>query len=276
MAGYSAVVCLPAEAAEDLHAALAEALAPFGETSNLVEWDFGFLWDTWRIDGAAEGYGFWAAAGYEQDPRLHFDDPYWNRPADLRLPGFCAGGPRKLLDLSPSPALGRELATRSWDLWQRLLREHPPALPIRAFVARHQKSPHHWFDHELVTSEFEAQPLVREYLAAQPLGGRDPKRYSSKSVFTPHQLIEFTGDAESFADTVVANQLGWMDLVTIDGWWIESCGRRANHGSCGSACEHTFTAFDPASNESGFAEAQLRYLRSLPDDALIVRIHGHC
>ena len=40
MAGYSATVCLPAEAAKDVHAALAEALAPFGESSNVVEWDF--------------------------------------------------------------------------------------------------------------------------------------------------------------------------------------------------------------------------------------------
>lgn len=276
MAGYAATVCLPAAAAGDVHAALAEVLAPFGETSDLVEWEQGFLWDSWRIEGASDGYGFWVAAGFEEDARLIFDDPRWNGPAGLRLPGLCAGGPRALLDFGPSPALGRQIAMQAWELWQRLAREHPPALPTRAFVERHQKTPHHWFDLELVNSEFESQPLVRAYLAAQPVGGRDPGRFSSSCVFHPNLLIGFTGDGEAFADAVIRRALGGFDLVTLDGWWIESCPGRANHGACGSVCEHTLTGFDLGPDGSGFAQAQLQYLEALPPDALIVRIHGHC
>ena len=274
MAGYAATVCLPATAAGDLHAALAEVLAPFGERTDL-EWDQVFLWDTWRIAGAADGDGFWVAVGSEEDARLVHDDPYWDGPADPRLPGRCAGGPRALLDLGPSPASGRQIAVQAWDLWQRLAREHPPALPVRAIMARHQKTPQHGFDRGVVTAEFEGQPLVRAFLAAQPVGGRDPARFSSQCGFHPGLLIGFTGDGESFADTVVHQSLSRYDLVTLDGWWVESWNRRANHGRCGSACEHEFTAF-PGLDESAFGQAHLRYLEALPPDALVVRIRGHC
>lgn len=275
VAGYSATVCLPAAAAADVRAALTEALAPFGETTEL-EWDQGFLWDTWRIAGAADGYGFWVAEGFEEDGRLIFDDARWDGPADLRRPGVCAGGPRALLDFGASPVVGRRIAMQAWELWQSLAREHPPARPVREFVARHQKTPHHWFDHELVVSEFEAQPLVRAFLAAQPLGGRDPERFSSASPVSPGTLIDFTGDGESFADAVVRHGFGGADLLTLDGWWIEWCGARANHGACGSACEHSFTDIDLSQDGSGFGRAHLRYLEALPPDALIVRVRGHC
>jgi hypothetical protein len=51
--------------------------------------------------------------------------------------------------------------------------------------------------------------------------------------------------------------------VTLDGWWIESWNGRANHGMCGSVCEHILTGLSPGPNEPDFGHARLRYLEAL-------------
>ena len=81
MAHYSVTVCLPPEAATDLDAALATALAPFGEAATELDWDFGALWDNWRIAGSSDHFGFWIRPGCTDDPRLIHDGPDWRTGA---------------------------------------------------------------------------------------------------------------------------------------------------------------------------------------------------
>ena len=129
MAHYAVTVCLPPEAGTDLDAALAAALAPFGADTDL-EWEFGFLWDNWRIKGGSDGLGFWIRAGYTDGRRLIHDGPDPRNGAPrLSSPGMCAVGPRGLLDLSEEPEPPRALAVEAWELWHRLAEEYPPALP---------------------------------------------------------------------------------------------------------------------------------------------------
>jgi len=274
MAGYSVTVCLPGRAGADLADALESVLAPFGASADL-DWDFGFLWDSWHIEGAGDGYGFWVREGCEDDPRLIYDSPHRQTGSRLSLPGMCAGGPRELLDLTESPALGRALAVEAWQLWHRLAQHNPPALPHRLITRRIQPDPHRSVDFDQVDAQYEAQPLVHAYRAAHPLGGRDPKRYCAKPQFFPGDLAFVGLNAESFADKVVSRHLGGWNLLTLDGWWIEADGA-AHHGTCGSACPHRPDAYDTARGNADFATGMYRYLDALPPDTLLVRIYGHC
>jgi|GEM_PF-5943229 hypothetical protein len=275
MAGYAATVCLPPEAATDLAGALGAALAPFGPSSE-PEWDFDFLWDSWRVAGGSDGHGFWVRPGCEDDPRLIHDSPAWDDDATrLSFPGMCAGGPRDLLDLSEQPVLGRELAIEAWELWHRLAEQYPPALPMSLVMSRLQPDPRRGFDPGQVRAEYEAQSAIQAFRAAHPLGGRDPQRFSAEIQFWPNDLTYVGWNAESFAHKVVSQHLGGWNLVTLDGWWIEADGA-AHHGTCGSACPHRPDAYDDARGNAGFGTGMYRYLDALSSDTLIVRVYGHC
>ncbi|MEY9860056.1 hypothetical protein ABH935_005692 [Catenulispora sp. GAS73] len=275
MAGYAATVCLPPQAGSDLAGALATALAPFGAKTDL-EWDFGSLWDSWRIAGGSDGYGFWVRPGCEDDARLIHDSPHWQDNAPrLSFPGMCAGGPRELLDLSERPELGRALAIEAWEVWHRLAVEHPPALPLSLIKSRLQPDPNGGFDPNQVFAEFEAQSAMRAFRAAHPLGSHDPQRSSAEIQFWPNDLAYVGWGAEAFADKVVTRQLGGWNLVTLDGWWIEADGA-AHHGTCGSGCPHRPDAYNDARGNAGFGDGMYRYLDALAPDALIVRVYGHC
>ena len=274
MAGYSVTVCLPPQAAAALTDALANALAPFGELSDL-DWEVGFLWDTWRVSGGHDGYGFWIAPGHEDDLRLIHDGPRRDGTIELSLPGRCAGGPRELLDLTERPALGEALAIEAWELWQRLSQHHPPALPRQLIMRRLEPNPHRYVDLDLVNAEYEAQPLVQAYRAAHPLGGRDPGRYSAQIQFHLDSLTYFGYTAQTFADRVISRHRGGWDLLTVDGWWIQDNGA-AHHAPCGSPCTHTPEAFNEARGNASIPEGMHRYLDALPTETLMVKVSGHC
>ena len=97
MAGIRVVVCLPSEAAADLAGAIGSALEPF-RLMEVPEWRG--IWDWWAVRGGSDGSGFVPLPGHEDDRRLIHDDPRYDGEALPTLPGWCAGGPRGLLDLS--------------------------------------------------------------------------------------------------------------------------------------------------------------------------------
>lgn len=258
-------------------AALGAALAPFGETSD-SRWDRGWFWDSWRIEGGADGYGFWIAPGREADSRLIHDSPDYLGRAGLSLPGHCAGGPRELLDLSESPAVAVMLAGMTWDLWHRLARDHPPALPQSVLADRCRPSQRHWFDSDAVEAEFEAQPLVRAFRAAHPLDGVDPALFSAESLVHPDHVMMFAADREGFIKDVACPSFGGWDLLTLSGFWVEHDQPGFSHGACGRPCSHVpaDASLDLGLGRNGFAEARRRYLQAIPDETLLVRVHGHC
>jgi hypothetical protein len=258
-------------------AALGAALAPFGEPSD-SHWDRGWFWDSWRIEGGADGYGFWIAPGREADSRLIHDSPDYLGRAGLSLPGHCAGGPRELLDLSESPAVAVMLAGMTWDLWHRLARDHPPALPQSVLADRCRPSQRHWFDSDAVEAEFEAQPLVRAFRAAHPLDGVDPALFSAESLVHPDHVMMFAADREGFIKDVACPSFGGWDLLTLSGFWVEHDQPGFSHGACGRPCSHVpaDASLDLGLGRNGFAEARRRYLQAIPDETLLVRVHGHC
>lgn len=275
MAGYSVTVCLPPEADADVDGALAAALAPFGAATEL-EWDFGFLWDSWHIEGSSDSFGLWIRPGCTDDPRLIHDAPRKRDGAPrLSVPGMCAGGPRGLIDLGEEPELPRALAMEAWELWQRLATEYPPALPEPLIRRQIEPDPRRRADEDLVRAEYEAQPLIRAFKAAHPLGGLDPSRYSAEIHFSPHDVGYVGHTAESFAYRVVDQRLGGWDLLTLDGWWIEADGA-AHHGTCGSACPHRPETFNDARGNAKISTGRYRYLEATPPDTLLICVHGHC
>lgn len=273
MAGFSVTVCLPASATPDVTAAVGEALAPFGDLSD-SQWDRGWFWDSWRISGGADGHGFWIAPGRESDSRLIHDGPDFRGQAGLSLAGHCAGGPRELLDLSERPAVGVMLAGRTWDLWHRLARDYPPALPYSVVADRCRSSGQHWDDADAVRAEFEAQPLIRAFWAAHPLEGVDPALFSAGSLAYPSELMMFAEDREGFIEHAVRQSFGGWDLLTLDGFWIEESSE-FSHGACGRACDHVPAGIGLDLGRHGFAEARGRYLQAIPGESLLVRVHGH-
>ncbi|MEV6207866.1 hypothetical protein [Kitasatospora sp. NPDC051914] len=69
MAGMSITVCLPAQEAGRVEAAVEEAMAPFEIDYTRGE-DLD-IWDFWVITGgSARGGGFHVLPGHERDPRL--------------------------------------------------------------------------------------------------------------------------------------------------------------------------------------------------------------
>jgi hypothetical protein len=97
VAGISVVVCLPPEASKDLARALADAPEPF-RLMCVPEWRG--IWDWWAVRGGSDGSGFKTLPGHEDDPRLIHDGPRYDGEPLPSPFGWCAGGPRGLLDLS--------------------------------------------------------------------------------------------------------------------------------------------------------------------------------
>jgi hypothetical protein len=274
MAHYSVTLCLHGDQTDDLPAAISTAMAPFGETSSL-DWDQGFLWDTWRIAGNDWPW-FWLMPGCEDDPRLLFEQPYRGEPPDLPRFGHCSGGPRKLLDLSSEPELGAQLIAHAWDLWQQLTKDL--SLTERASLS-HVVSARHGHrrreDAEAAYQAFREHPVVQAFHAAQPVMG-DGSQYAATPPIDVDTLSErFVSSREQFIESHLQALYGGTDLVTLDGWWIEMDGT-ANHGTCGSNCPHRPESFDQARRNASIVEGKARYLEELPGDVIVVALQGHC
>lgn len=268
MAGMSITVCLPAVAADDVEGAVAEAMAPF-ETDFTAGGDRD-IWDAWRITGGTRhGGGFVVLPGHEHDPRLIHEIPgrwltdHETVPNDV---GWCAGGPRGLLDFSASREEAGELAEAAWRRWHELARELPEARPRGFYIDRYRADPH--YSAEQADADHNAQPLVRafeDYLETLPTD-----RYRFWFLRTGDPVAE-AGSArlEDFLARSVRCALPERNVLTLDGWWHED-GAPGIHALCHgpAACPHTPGI--PAGQDHVDT-----YLLDLPADTLLVNVHCH-
>ena len=268
MAGMSITVCLPGAAADQVDEAVADAMAPF-EIDGTREGGLD-IWDAWYITGGqANGGGFNVLPGRERDPRL-IRSRRWDRKSE-RLPndfGWCAGGPRELLDFSASHEEARRLAEAAWRRWHELAAELPPADPWKVYRDRAEAG-FGWYDGAQVPADYRAQPLVRAfdaYLRTLPtqrfwywfLQGVDPVEDVGRS------------ERETFVAEQVAYALRRRNVLTLNGWWYYEDGGPGIHGECHgpATCPHEPEL--PAEQERVDG-----YLLELPGDTLLVNVKCH-
>jgi hypothetical protein len=270
MAGVWVTVCLPAEAADDIEGALAEALAPFYLDTDDNPVDRG-MWDERRILGGSNGMGFAIAPGYEDDPRLIHDEPRYDGAPRPSVPGVCAGGPRALLDFSQPHLASERAAAASWDLRHSLSAVHPPAVSLAVFVDRWRNDPKafpgdRWGDEMLAA--YRAQPLIGAYLG-HPfsldlgylgfIGPHDPQE---------HPVISYDGTRAAYIRDLTSLHARDTDVLTLDGWWLEG-GTNAVHATCEPAlCPHE----PPKPSVWPGGEA---YLADLPGNTILARLRCH-
>ncbi|MFJ3788541.1 hypothetical protein [Kitasatospora sp. NPDC090091] len=268
MAGFRVTVCLPAEAGDDLAPALAQAMAPF-EQYGRSPWRG--IWEWWTIRGGSDGTGFRVRPGFHDDTRLIHDDPAYDGQPLPSTAGMCAGGPRGLLDLADHRAMsGRMAAVRAraadpWDLWHRLVAEHPPFLPLSVLAARHAADPQA-YPLQRMFADFESQPLLQAFTshpASQiPELGLTFTWQRNQAHFAETGL---NGAREDFAERIT-DLFRQPDVLTLDGWWIEG-GATPVHGTCDDAesCPHLAVGQRYRRDLGG-------YLDTLPDDVLLVTL----
>ncbi|MGW5351798.1 hypothetical protein ACWERV_14985 [Streptomyces sp. NPDC004031] len=265
----SITVSLPASAADDVEEAVARAMAPF-EIDDTTG-DDRDIWDSWYISGGTvHGGGFNVLPGHEQDPRLIHEIPgRWWRPGaepTPNEPGWCAGGPRGLLDFSASREEAEKLAEAAWQHWQDLARELPEPQPLEAFRTRRRTEP--GYSREQAAADYHAQPLLRtfeEYLETLPT-----ERYRWDFLRTSDPVADIGPlPLEKFLARALSDALNTRNVLTLDGWWHED-GAPGVHGPCPTptTCPHTPTV------PPGQAHADA-YLLNLPPDALLVNVHCH-
>jgi hypothetical protein len=279
MVGISVWVCLDPSAGDDVVAAVSTAMAPFELWRTPAEelWQ----WDSWRIAGGHDRCGFHVVAGAEDDPRLVHDQPHWSEGPQPSQPGWCAGGPRGLLDLHRRARDAERAAGPLWDLYQRLRAELPPLLPLEHFVGLPKNqlprvptnyvtlSPGLQVNRGEVQArqQYDDQPIMRELRASPhwPTGA-------------PPWIDARPSPFDAPRDAYVAARVAWTvrscSLVTLDGWWVDPDYPHYPpvHGACDSwaACPHRDGMTDPWTPADIHA-----YLDRQPDDVIIVRLRGH-
>ncbi|MEU3922000.1 hypothetical protein [Streptomyces sp. NPDC029004] len=270
MAGMRITVCLPSAAADRLETAVAEALAPFEiDYTGGDELD---IWDSWYITGGqAYGGGFNVLPGHERDPRLihEYVPPQWS-PRHERVPndfGWCAGGPRALLDFSASHEEARELAEAAWQQWQDLAADLPPANPWQVYYDR-TVDQFRTYPFDQASADYRAQPLVQafdSYLATLPT-----ERYSYWFLGFTDPVVDVgcTGRQE-FVVKQMRAALRKRNVLTLDGWWHED-GGPGIHGTCHSPAKCPHAPELPAEQDRIDG-----YLADLPGDTLLVHVRCH-
>lgn len=269
MAGMCITVCLPAREAVRVEAAVADAMAPFEiDYTRGEELD---IWDSWRITGGTvHGGGFNVLPGHEGNSRLIHELPSrWptSSPTPPNDFGWCAGGPRELLDFSASREEAAELAEAAWRQWRTLAAELPAPRPREFYDARHNVDP--WkYSSEQAAADHCAQPLVRafeDYLRTLPT---ERYRYWFLHSMDPVLGVGSVG-REEFVASEVEGALRRRNLLSLEGWWYED-GGPGIHGACHTPadCPH-----EPELT-AGYDHID-RYLRALPGDTLLINVHCH-
>jgi len=270
MAGMSITVCLPTGAADRLEAAVAESMAPF--EIDYTRGDELDIWDFWHITGGQEahGGGFNVLPGHERDPRLIHEYPVWGYNTYTPAPnafGWCAGGPRRLIDFSASREEARELAGAVWERWRQLASELPTAQSWQVYYDR-KVGEFRTCSFEQASTDYRAQPLVRAfdgYLATLPT-----ERYRFWFLGFGDPVIEVGGAGrDEFVERRVSAALHRRNVLTLDGWWYED-GGSGIHGACHSPAECPHEPELPAGQERIDG-----YLAGLPGDTLLVNLHCH-
>ncbi|MBT2481092.1 hypothetical protein [Streptomyces sp. ISL-94] len=276
MAGYWLTVCLPGEARERLEEAVGGALAPFWlDSDGEISVDLR-IWDHWRIRGGSEGAGYRIRPGHEEDHRIIHDHPRWDGSVEPSLPGWCAGGPRGLLEVTGPWERAAALARLVWDGWQEVARAHPPARPWEDFLPERRPG--------MAYSDYSALLAAahEEYLAQTPAAAfRDwaagLRVDSGAEELRPRIVDSVTHDPlgmiggctrEEFARRAARWAVGYGNVLTLDGWWCEE-GHPPLHGACDdpATCSHTSSA---AGDGGGSA-----YLAGLSADTLLVSVRCH-
>ncbi|MFI2303467.1 hypothetical protein ACH5AL_32210 [Actinacidiphila glaucinigra] len=254
-------------AAGQVDEAVANAMAPF-EIDGTREGKLD-IWDAWYITGGqANGGGFNVLPGRERDPRL-IRSRRWDRKSE-RPPhdfGWCAGGPRELLDFSASREEARRLAEAAWRRWHELAAELPPADPWRAYPDR-AEAEFGWHDGAQVSADYRAQPLVRAFDAC--LRTLPTRRFSYWFLQGPDPVEDVgRSERETFVAEKVAYALRRRNVLTLSGWWYED-GGPGIHGECHgpATCPHEPEL--PAGQERVDG-----YLSDLPGDTLLVNVKCH-
>ncbi|WUD75016.1 hypothetical protein OG937_26640 [Streptomyces sp. NBC_00510] len=253
----SITVCLPGAAADLVDEAIADAMAPF-EMDGTRDWELD-IWDSWYITGGeAMSGGFNVLSGHERDPRL-IRSRRWDRKSE-GLPndfGWCAGGPRELLDFSASHEEARRLAEAAWRRWHELAAELPPASP--------------WFgtyDREQASADYRAQPLVKAFDAYVGTLPKERYRYWFLTFLDPVVDVGRT-ERETFVGQQVSSSLRTRNVLTLNGWWYED-GGPGIHGECNGPATCPRKPELPAEQERVDG-----YLRGLPGDTLLVNVKCH-
>lgn len=261
MGGITLTVCLPDSELAEFRPALARALAPFDMNSEQNPWERG-MWQSWRIAGGSNGLGFAIVEGHEHDPRLIHDDPLWGGEARPSVPGACAGGPRSLLDFTRPSAAGERFAAATWDLWHGLLAAYPSTVPLSVFLQARKPGSDRTRMRELLSAYLD-QPAISAFLEHPWTRGNmsvddlDPRE---------HPVMRHRGDREAWIHWASHWLPPSTDILTPDGWWIESWSGRIRHGTCESqdSCPH-----DPGiPNWPGAQE----YLVGLDPQSVLVRL----
>ncbi|WP_431683605.1 hypothetical protein [Kitasatospora sp. KL5] len=265
----SITVCLPAQEAGRVEAAVAEAMAPFER--DYERGDDLDIWDSWRITGGTvHGGGFPVLRGHERDSRLLHEFP--SRWLTGHVPvandfGWCAGGPRELLDLSASREVARELADAAWQRWHDLAAELPPARPWRLYLDRHSADPRA-YPSRRASEDYDGQPLLQAYRSYLRTLPTECYRWDFLRPMDPVARIGGMPRQE-FVEWQTAYALPTRNLLTPAGWWYEDGGAGV-HGTCDdpSDCRHEPDV--PAGYDHIDA-----YLAALPGDMLVVNVHCH-
>ncbi|MEV0786462.1 hypothetical protein AB0I52_26580 [Streptomyces sp. NPDC050423] len=265
----SITVCLPARAADQVETAVARAMAPF-EIDHMRGDDLD-IWDSWRITGGTvHGGGFNVLAGHERDARLIHELPSRWLAEHEPVPndfGWCAGGPRGLLDLSASREEAMELADLAWQRWHELALELPTPRPRQFYDARHSAEPQ-YYSSEQASADYDAQPLVRAF--EDFLGMLPTERYSVWFLRSVDPVVT-VGSArrEEFIALTARSALRKRNALTLEGWWYEG-GTPGIHGLCHSPVNCRHKPDLPA----GYDHID-SYLAALPSDVLLVNVHCH-
>ncbi|MEV0318102.1 hypothetical protein ACIBKX_07545 [Streptomyces sp. NPDC050658] len=269
MAKTNITVCLRAAASDSLEDAVAEAIAPF-EADGSRGWELD-VWDSWQICGGSprEG-GFPVLPGHEDDVRLIHELPNRWLPEQEVAPsefGWCAGGPRELLDFSATPDEARQLAADAWSTWRELTAEFPQARPWQVFQDRTEPALESCSHEELVAA-YRGQPLVSAFDAYLATHARRP--YSSWFLAFVDPVRE-VGQTElaAFVDRQSGLALRSRNVLTLGGWWYED-GEPGIHGACQSPAQCPHQPELPPGQEH-----IQRYLAGLPAGTLLVNVRCH-
>lgn len=260
MAGVRVTVCLPPAEGVDLRTRLAAALAPFEEGVG-YSWERE-RWDWWTVLGGSDGTGFWIADDADEASLIH-DDPHFTGAAMPSRPGMCAGGPRRLLDLSRPRRDGARHAGEAWDTWHRLARSLPPALTLTQI----EQWPEHAQDQHMVWVPVAGVELpdtagrvrAREVYLSQPLVRAVEHLPAWHAERRPYDFVdEMTMSRDAYIELAVARTDRKSDILTPDGWWA-AWSERPAHGACDSfqTCPHS----PPFSEQPTLTELALRFPR---------------
>lgn len=267
MTQFYLTVCLPPVPPGRVHAALAAALAPF-DMNRPADGNPDGRWDRWHIFAGDDQFA--VKPRHDGDPRL-IHQPTWPGGAPReRLPLRCDGGPRALLDFESTRASAIADARDIWQAeqqdWQRLVARHPPALPLSAFLARHDADPQGYTWVQAMT-DHHRQPLIRA-LNHRP-SDQYPESYPHLGIWIlgpdADPISYYTRDPQTDLDLAAAWAIPAYALLTTDGQWLDA-DRPGPFG-------HPLPGED---QRTAFARQATAYLDGLDGDCVIVVLLCHC